>query len=63
GDPASAARAAHALKGACAAIGARGLRELARRIEESAEDGGASLESLIAQAESELARVKGRIPA
>lgn len=63
GDPAAAGRAAHALKGACAAVGARGLRELARRIEAASESGAGGVESLIAQAEAELARVKGRIPA
>lgn len=63
GDPAAAGRAAHALKGACAAIGARGLRELSRRIEEAAERGDREAGSLFAQAEAELGRVKGRIPA
>jgi signal transduction histidine kinase/CheY-like chemotaxis protein len=62
GDPASASHAAHALKGACAAVGARGLRELARRIEASTESGAGGVESLLAQAEAELDRLKGRIP-
>jgi len=63
GDAAAAGREAHALKGAAASIGARGLRELTRRIEEAAERGEAAafLEPLLAQAEAELERVKGRL--
>jgi PAS domain S-box-containing protein len=60
-DLTAASREAHSLKGAAAAIGAPGLRELARRVEESADRGDAALESLLAQAEAELGRVKGRI--
>ncbi|MDD5303162.1 MAG: ATP-binding protein [Elusimicrobia bacterium] len=61
GDLAAAGRAAHSLKGACASIGARGLRELMRRTEEAAERGGGALEPLLAQAADELGRVKGRL--
>jgi DNA-binding response OmpR family regulator len=63
GDAAAAGREAHSLKGAAAAIGARGLRELTRRMEEAAErtENAALLEPLLAQAEAELERVKGRL--
>ena len=61
GDLAAAGGAAHSLKGASASIGARGLRELCRRLEDAAAGGDADLEPLLAQAEAELVRVKGRI--
>ncbi len=62
GSLADAASAAHSLKGASAAVGARGLRELSRRVEEAAERGDAgAVAGLLAQAEAELGRVKGRI--
>ena len=64
GDLAAAGREAHALKGACAAVGARGLCELARRVEEAAERrDGPPLAELLEQGEAELGRVKGKLPA
>ena len=59
GDAAACGLEAHAVKGAAAALGARGLRELTRRIEEAArarrpED----LPGLLDQADDELARVR-----
>jgi HPt (histidine-containing phosphotransfer) domain-containing protein len=51
-------REAHAIKGAAAAVGARGMAELCRRLEEAA---GAEREpdaaALLAQADAELARL------
>ncbi len=58
GDRVLAARKAHALKGTCAVVGARGLRELARRLETEAKSGADGLGSLLDQAEEELDRVK-----
>ncbi len=64
GELSAAAMAAHSLKGAAGAVGARGLRELARRVEEAVEHGDhAPLTALLEQAETELARVKGRLTA
>ncbi|NNN04652.1 MAG: response regulator, partial [Elusimicrobia bacterium] len=63
GDRKSCARAAHALKGAAAAVGARGLRELARRVEESSgepTDGG-GLALLLDQADAELLRLSADV--
>jgi len=64
GDLKACASAAHAVKGASATIGARGLRELSRRIEASAKagDSAGELESLMAQAEDELARLGAKRP-
>ncbi len=55
-DRGAVAREAHCLKGACAAIGARGLRELTRRLESGAQ-GESDIAPLLAQAETELGRV------
>ena len=60
GDRATAAREAHTLKGAAAAVGARGLRELALRLEESAALPDAPTDSLLTQAAAELERARRR---
>ncbi|MFI5346371.1 MAG: response regulator [Elusimicrobiota bacterium] len=53
-------RAAHAVRGAAASVGARGLRELCRRIEAGAapEAADAALPGLLAQADAEVARLR-----
>ncbi|MEK7382115.1 MAG: response regulator, partial [Elusimicrobiota bacterium] len=58
------AAAAHAVKGAAAAVGARGLCELARRIEACAKAGARvdGLAGLLAQAVDEVARLAERRP-
>ncbi|MCR4296488.1 MAG: ATP-binding protein [Elusimicrobia bacterium] len=49
----------HAVKGAAAALGARGLRELCRRVESAEKDGQLEeVAQLLAQADEELARVR-----
>jgi HPt (histidine-containing phosphotransfer) domain-containing protein len=55
-------RDAHSIKGAAAAVGARGLADLCRRLEESADsEAGAAREAegaaLLQQADAELARL------
>ena len=50
-------RAAHTLKGSAATVGARGLRELAARIEQAL-GAGAPCDSLLAQAEAEWQRLR-----
>ena len=64
GDLKACAAAAHAVKGAAAAVGARGLRELARRIEAcaKAEEPAERLHSLLVQADGEVARLAARCP-
>ena len=58
GDRAAMSAQVHAVKGAAASLGARGLRELCRRVELSEESGqGDEVASLLAQAELELARL------
>ncbi|MDP3544011.1 MAG: ATP-binding protein [Elusimicrobiota bacterium] len=59
GDRSGMAAEVHAVKGAAAALGARGLRELCRRVE-AAEKEGLLEEAaqLLAQADEELARVR-----
>ncbi|PIR18996.1 MAG: hypothetical protein COV48_04425, partial [Elusimicrobia bacterium CG11_big_fil_rev_8_21_14_0_20_64_6] len=59
GERADVPNQVHAVKGAAAALGARGLRELCRRIElaEAASEHD-EVESLLAQAEDELARIR-----
>lgn len=60
GELEACARAAHAVKGAAASVGARGLRELCRRVEAAAGRGGpeAELLDLLAQAGAELTRLR-----
>lgn len=58
-DLKSCARAAHAVKGAAAAVGARGLRELARLLEKNS--GGDDLTLLLDQADAELARLSSDV--
>jgi signal transduction histidine kinase/ActR/RegA family two-component response regulator/HPt (histidine-containing phosphotransfer) domain-containing protein len=59
GDAQACGGEAHALKGAAAAVGAGGLRELARRMEEAGRAGDAdALPRLLAQAEAEAARAR-----
>jgi signal transduction histidine kinase/DNA-binding response OmpR family regulator len=54
------ARDAHTVKGAAAAVGAAGLRELCRRLESAAAESTdrALFDSLLAQADAELARLR-----
>ncbi len=59
GDHSGMSAQVHAVKGAAAALGARGLRELCRRVEAAEKDG--QLEEaapLLAQADEELARLR-----
>ncbi len=62
GERAAAGREAHAIKGAAAAVGARGLAELCRRLDAAARpesDADASeLAALLAQADAEVARLR-----
>jgi len=58
GDGDAASREAHAVKGAAAAVGARGLRELARRIEAAAPGSAPALDGLLAQADAEIVRLR-----
>lgn len=64
GDHKACAAAAHSVKGASAALGARGLRELARRIEAgaNAEDPDGALARLIDQALAEVVRLAAGRP-
>ena len=63
GDRESCARAAHSIKGAAASVGARGLRELSRRVEAElhAASGNSELVLLLDQADAELARVSADV--
>jgi two-component system, sensor histidine kinase and response regulator len=63
GDPMACSRSAHALKGAAAAVGARGLRELALRVERCAkgEESG-DLDALLRQLAAELERAAASAP-
>ncbi|MBI2386034.1 MAG: response regulator [Elusimicrobia bacterium] len=59
GDRAAMSAQVHAVKGAAASLGARGLRELCRRVELAEEAGqGAEVASLLAQAEHEVGRIR-----
>ncbi|UPT74299.1 MAG: ATP-binding protein [Elusimicrobiota bacterium] len=60
GDRASADAEVHALKGAAASLGARGLRELCRRLEASAS--GTETGLLLSQADVELDRIRRAVP-
>ncbi len=63
GDRAALAREAHTVKGAAAAVGAYGLRELARRLEECGDGNAppAAVESLLAQFDAEVARLRADV--
>jgi signal transduction histidine kinase/HPt (histidine-containing phosphotransfer) domain-containing protein len=60
GDRAACGREAHSIKGAAAAVGARGLCELCRRLETAAgsDADAAELSSLLAQSDAEAARAR-----